>query len=160
MSYILKDCFMEANDFFAPIDTNDKTHRFVSKSMDIGEEIIAALKRKGMSQRELADRLGCKETLVSRWLGGMQNFTLRTLTNIEEVLEIDLVLTPSKAAEKYKKRPKLVVTQTVVSAEVHAHLRDFNPDANEVSRSVFAASSAKRTKATKDCYDIAVPCYS
>lgn len=151
---------MEANNFFAPIDTNDKTYRFVSKSMDIGGEIISALKRKGMSQRELADRLGCKETLVSRWLGGMQNFTLRTLTNIEEVLEIDLVLTPSKAAEQYKKQPMLVVTQVVVSPEVHAQLRDFDVDSKDISRSAFVASTAKRRKASRERYDLGVPCYS
>lgn len=151
---------MEATDFFAPIDTNDKTHRFVSKSMDIGDEIIAALKRKGMSQRELADRLGCKETLVSRWLGGMQNFTLRTLTNIEEVLEMDLILTPAKAADQYKKQPKLVVRQVVVSPEEHAHLRDFDVDVKSISRSAFVSSSSKRLTLSRDCYDLDVPCYS
>jgi len=152
---------MESTDFFAPINTNDKTHRFVSKSMDISEEIIAALKRKGMSQRELADRLGCKETLISRWLGGMQNFTLRTLTSIEEVLEIDLILTPSKAADQYKKQPKLVVRQVVVSAEEHAHMRDFDVDVkSSISRSAFISSSSKRQTRSKDRYDLAVPCYS
>jgi hypothetical protein len=90
----------------------------------------------------------------------MQNFTLRTLTNIEEVLEIDLVLTPSKAAEKYKKQPKLVVTQMVVSAEEHAQLRDFDVEPKESFRSTFVASTAKRTKAIKEWYDLEMPCYS
>jgi len=154
---------METNDFFAPIDTNDKTHRFVSKSMDIGEEIIAILKRKGMSQRELADKLGCKETLVSRWLGGLQNFTLRTLTSIEEVLETDLVLTPSKAAEKYKKRPRVTVRQIVVSAEVHNSLRDFQVDNKVISRSAaFSISPTlnKRKPTLNGKFNAAVSCLS
>ena len=92
--------------------------------MGIGQEIIAALERKGMTQRELAERLGCKETLVSRWLGGLQNFTLRTIAHIEEVLEQDLILTPNKAAEKYRKQAKIVVREVMLAEVANTHLRD------------------------------------
>jgi len=113
---------MENKKFSSTIKANDRAKRFVSKSIGIGDEIIAALKRKGMTQRELAEKLGCTETLVSRWLGGLQNFTLRTLTHIEEVLEQDLILTPVKAAERYKQEAETTVSEVVISNILHEQL--------------------------------------
>lgn len=110
----MKNKELKNSGFQAVIAANDKTSRFVSKSMSIGDEIIEALDKKKMTRKDLADKLGCSETLISRWLGGLQNFTLRTITSIEEVLEVDLILTTKKAAERYKKPANFVVTQVVV----------------------------------------------
>lgn len=88
------------DDVFEGLPENDRSMRFVNKSIGIGEEIIAALNRKGMTQRDLARALNVNETLISRWLGGMHNFTLRTLSAIEEILQTDLVLTAEQVAEK------------------------------------------------------------
>ena len=115
---------MEKKEFRTALSQNSRTMRFVSKSAGIGQEILDALKRKNMTQRELAEKLGCSETLVSRWLGGLQNFTLRTLTQIEEVLEQDLILTPTKAAAKYKQNAETVVRQVLISQRVYEQLKD------------------------------------
>ena len=96
-------------DVFEGLPENDRNMRFVNKSIGIGEEIIAAMARKGMSQRDLARALDINETLVSRWLGGMHNFTLRTLSAIEEVLDTDLVLTAEQVAEKITHLHSVVV---------------------------------------------------
>ena len=57
----------------------------------IAEKLIGMLKSKGMSQRDLAKNTGKTEAEVSRWLGGMHNFTLRTLAKISVVLGEDLI---------------------------------------------------------------------
>jgi DNA-binding Xre family transcriptional regulator len=49
------------------------------------------LKKRGMSQRDLARNTGKTEAEVSRWLGGTHNFTLRTLAKISVVLGEDLI---------------------------------------------------------------------
>ena len=63
----------------------------VDWSFDIATAIDEALKRKGMTQKELAHQLGTSEPAVSRWLGGTHNFTLSTLARISAVLGIPLI---------------------------------------------------------------------
>lgn len=80
-------------------EVKPENKRFVQKNLEITTQILAILKRKGMTQRDLAERLGKKEAEVSRMLTGLQNLTLRTLTKVEAALEEDIVLTPLKAHE-------------------------------------------------------------
>ena len=49
------------------------------------------LKKRGMSQRDLARSTKKTEAEVSRGLGGTHNFTLRTLAKISIVLGEDLI---------------------------------------------------------------------
>lgn len=49
-------------------------------------KIKDALKRKGISQRELATRMGKDETVVSRWLSGRTGISQASLDAIEEAL--------------------------------------------------------------------------
>jgi ribosome-binding protein aMBF1 (putative translation factor) len=60
-------------------------------SFHIADEIDDALKAKGMTQKELADRLGTSAAAVSRWLSGGHNFTLSTLAKISTELGIPLI---------------------------------------------------------------------
>ena len=60
-------------------------------SSHIADEIDDALKAKGMTQKELADRLGTSAAAVSRWLGGGHNFTLSTLAKISTELGMPLI---------------------------------------------------------------------
>ena len=60
-------------------------------SFHIADEIEDALKSKGMTQKELAQRLGTSAAAVSRWLGGGHNFTLSTLARISVVLDVPLI---------------------------------------------------------------------
>lgn len=60
-------------------------------SDSIAEKLDGLLKKRGMSQRELAKSTGKTEAEVSRWLGGTHNFTLRTLAKISIALGEDLI---------------------------------------------------------------------
>lgn len=60
-------------------------------SDSIAEKLEGLLKKRGMSQRELAKSTGKTEAEVSRWLGGTHNFTLRTLAKISIALGEDLI---------------------------------------------------------------------
>ena len=57
---------------------------------EIINEIKAALSRKGISQRQLAEKIGKDETVVSRWLAGKVGVGTQSLKQIESVLGINL----------------------------------------------------------------------
>ena len=63
----------------------------VDLSFAIVDRIDAILKEKGMTQKELADALGKKESEVSRWMRGTHNFTIRTLSRISNVLGSQII---------------------------------------------------------------------
>ncbi len=60
-------------------------------SADIIARIDKILKDKHMSQRDLARKLGKDEAVVSRWISGFPNFTLRTLSQISVALGEPLI---------------------------------------------------------------------
>ena len=57
----------------------------------IANRIYDLLKQKGMTQKDLAKRLGKTETEVSRWLCGTHNITIATLAKVACVLDDDLI---------------------------------------------------------------------
>lgn len=60
-------------------------------SFTIAERIADLLKRKGMTQRELAQKLGKRESEVSKWLSGRHNFTTNTLARISLALDAPII---------------------------------------------------------------------
>lgn len=80
-------------DLLAQVAPSEEEKRFVDKSLQLSSLISAAMQRQGLTQKAVADLLGKKESEVSRWLSGLHNFTLKTLTRLESVLNEDLVLT-------------------------------------------------------------------
>ena len=60
-------------------------------SVAIANRIYGILEAKGMSQKDLAKKLGKTETEVSRWLSGTHNLTLATICKISAALEAEVV---------------------------------------------------------------------
>ena len=52
-------------------------------SYGIAERLDAVLKEKGITQHELAQRMGKRDSEVSKWLTGRHNFTTETIARIE-----------------------------------------------------------------------------
>ena len=63
----------------------------ISWSFAISDKIAEALEKQGMTQKQLAKKMGKSETEVSRWLSGTHNFTLKTLSRISSVLGVNLI---------------------------------------------------------------------
>lgn len=55
-------------------------------SFAIADRIDAILKKKNMTQKEFARKMGKTEAEISRWVGGRHNFTLKTIAKISDVL--------------------------------------------------------------------------
>jgi len=64
---------------------------FVDLSFSVADRIDAALKERGMTQKQLAQAMGKTENEVSRWVGGTHNFTLKTIAKISAVLHVNLL---------------------------------------------------------------------
>lgn len=60
-------------------------------SRAIIDRIAEILKRKGMTQRELAEKIGCNETQITRWTRGFPNFTISSLAKLSEALGEPLI---------------------------------------------------------------------
>jgi len=81
-----------------------KEKRFTRLSMLIAAAINEGLKKNGgKTQKWLADRLGRKESQISKWLSGDHNFTIKTIVEIEdavgtEILQINYIRFKQKAS--------------------------------------------------------------
>ena len=73
----------------------EKVSPAVRREMDwscaIIDKIDFILKRDGISQRELAARIGCNETQITRWTRGFPNYTLSSLAKLSEALGEPLI---------------------------------------------------------------------
>lgn len=52
----------------------------------IVDKIHSILEEKGLKQKDLANLLGKKDSEISKWMRGTHNFTIETITSIENVL--------------------------------------------------------------------------
>lgn len=88
----------------------------VDRSFDIAARIDALLKKKGWTKTELAKRTGKKSSEVSKWLSGTQNFTLRTIALIEEVLDCNLIKVMDGASDNNTVNVHYVVSIAAVNS--------------------------------------------
>lgn len=68
-------------------------------SVAIANRIYEIIEAKGMTQKELAQKLGKTETEVSRWLSGTHNLTLSTICKISAALGEEIVIVPKQVLE-------------------------------------------------------------
>ena len=61
-------------------------------SYGIAERLDALLKKKGITQHELAMRLGKRDSEVSKWLTGRHNITTNTIAHIEKAVGDKLIM--------------------------------------------------------------------
>ena len=68
--------------------------RFVRKQGDIAMQLGKLLEEKGWTQRRLAQETGKKESYISRILSGGGNPTLKTIVELEEALNAEILVAP------------------------------------------------------------------
>lgn len=96
------------SDTFKKVPKENK--QFVSKNLDISQQIFTILEEKGWSQTDLAKQLGKHKSDISRMLSGLQNLTLKTITKLEVILGTDIILTPIKARQKFEETKYVTFT--------------------------------------------------
>ena len=73
---------------------SDQTRAQFNLSFEIADRIDAILKRKGMTQKDLANKMGKRESEISKWLTGRHNFTTNTISGISMALGEPIILIP------------------------------------------------------------------
>lgn len=78
----------------AKIQPHDR--EFASLSLDIVDQIHEILNAKGWSQKTLADKMGKRESEISRLLSGTHNLSILTLAKIQLALGKTVICTPKR----------------------------------------------------------------
>lgn len=73
-------------------EVSDKTRAEFNLSFEIADRIDHILKIKGMTQKDLAAKMGKRESEVSKWLTGRHNFTTNALAGISSALGEPIIL--------------------------------------------------------------------
>jgi transcriptional regulator with XRE-family HTH domain len=73
------------------------------KSALIALEIHRYLRQNGMTQSQLAEKLGISPAMVTKLLSGKENLSLKTICGIERVIQFELLKIPSYEKGAYIK---------------------------------------------------------
>jgi ribosome-binding protein aMBF1 (putative translation factor) len=73
-----------------PVSRNVK-QEWLPYSEKIASRAFAAMEKKKLSQRELADRMNCSPQYVSRLLKGKENLSLETICKLESALDESII---------------------------------------------------------------------
>ena len=92
---------------------------FVDLYADLLVRVNEILREKGISKKELADKLDKKPSEISKWLSGKHNFTLRSLAKLSAELGEPLLEVPKKKTEPHfvNKQPALVASIIVAAGK-------------------------------------------
>jgi|SRR5690554_2711866 len=75
--------------------------RYVEKNLAIVEKVRLALERKGWKSQDFAQAMGKSPSEISKWLTGMHNLTLKSITRMELALGMDLIQVEPISEVKY-----------------------------------------------------------
>ena len=81
----LKDLFIALG-----ADLSDEQFQLATLQGLISAEISMKRQELGLNQKQLAEKLGVSQTMVSRWEAGDCNFTLSSLVKISSVLDLPM----------------------------------------------------------------------
>ena len=104
----------------------------------LADRLREVLRRKGISQRELASRLGKDETVVSRWLSGRTGISRASIDAIEQVLGEKL----DKSDVKSKVKVALI---TGITGQDGSFLAEFLLDKGDEVHGIMRRSSSFNT---------------
>lgn len=71
-----------------------KNKAWLRYSQMIAMKMLDKMEHLGMTQKVLAERMGCSQQYISKILRGKENLSLETLSKIEDSLELQLVCEP------------------------------------------------------------------
>ena len=106
------------DNLLAQITPEEQTR--TDRKMRIAAIIDDAIKSKGWGRKQFAERMNKKPSEISKWLSGTHNFTIDTLIDIEQMLEIKLL----NLTERRKKRVSSIGIKPVkgISKKQSKHL--------------------------------------
>jgi transcriptional regulator with XRE-family HTH domain len=90
------------------------TKKYVNRQLGFAATVSEKLKSVGMTQRELAEKMGKKESYISRILSGEANPTLKTIAELEDALGEDVIsFSLERNAKEKGNVPMMVIGENV-----------------------------------------------
>ena len=87
-----KNSLFEARKKKIPLEVKKQ----VDLSFAIVDRICDIMEQQGLSQKDLAQKMGKTEAEISKWMRGTHNFTIATISKLEMVLGENILVVPSK----------------------------------------------------------------
>lgn len=114
---------------------------FVDLYADLVVRINAILREKGMTKKDLAEKMDKKPSEISKWLSGEHNFTLRSLAKLSAELGEPLLEVPNQkiATPSVKGKKSSIIPVRMVSTKStgKAASKDWQkPDVSKASNAV------------------------
>ncbi len=78
-------------------ETPKEVRIFVRKYGDIVVRVNQPIRKKGLTEEELAERVQQAPSEISKWLSGEHDLTLRSLAKMEAELDADIIYVPKKS---------------------------------------------------------------
>ncbi|APG65084.1 hypothetical protein LPB136_06860 [Tenacibaculum todarodis] len=70
---------------------NPEIDRFIERNLEITQKVCSILKKKGIKKSEFAKMLNKRPSEVTKWLSGLHNLTLKSITKMEVALNTNLL---------------------------------------------------------------------
>lgn len=80
----------------------------LDRKQEIARQIKEAMEAAGLGRKQLADKMGKNPSEITRWLSGKHNFTVDLLSQISEVLGVEIVgVRPSELVAGYSSSDRM-----------------------------------------------------
>lgn len=107
--------------------------QWLKRSQCVAFNILRTLRAKGLSQKDLADKLVVSPQLVSKWVKGKENFTFETIAKLEEALNIKLMSVMGFEGIQ-ETEPKMVeIPYSVSSQNIQFEIREHSLEMHVIS---------------------------
>ena len=70
--------------------------------MMLAAKIFDAMEAKGLGKKQFAELMGQSPSVITKWLSGGHNFTVDTLSDIQRVLDVQLLALEEKPAPQIR----------------------------------------------------------
>ena len=77
-------------------ECNRDNKDWLQRSQEIALRMLKSMDEQNLTQRALAERMGCTQQYISKVLKGQENLSLETLVKIEDALGIELLVRTRK----------------------------------------------------------------
>lgn len=94
-------------------ETPESLKTEIDLSFAVADRIDALLKRKGMTQKELARLTHTSEAAVCKWLSGTHNFTFSTIGKISAALGSPIINVPTSTYGEVAETATTMVAENV-----------------------------------------------
>ena len=102
--------------------------RQTDNKMLIAAKISDAMQAKGWKKKDLLEALGRKnQSLITKWLSGTHNFTIDTLSELEVVLEINLLNTNLEETTQHQNTTITNQVQCIFQYQVSVEITHSTP---------------------------------